>query len=346
MRTARLQDGELTIQDRPTPTPGYEEALIRITAAGVCHSDVHLMKGDWTGVPRSGPFGHEGIGIVEALGPEADRYVSVGDRVILGLGGSGGGYWCGACEHCLGGKPRLCRQAKGILGTYSEEMKVYAKSLVVLPESIGDHEVPLACGGLTAYGAVKKLNQYSLVPGSAVAVIGAAGGLGHYAVQIAKHWGYKVVGVDVGAERVEFVRSLGVDLAVDAADAVEAVEATRQAFPGGVHASLVFSPRLAGFRLGMDLLRRGGMFVAIGIPADNEGGLELSPWALFGKDPLIMFSAVGTVQDMRELVQMAADGHVKTHVSRTGALSELPEILDELEAGAYLGRAVITDLTR
>ena len=341
MRTARLEDGELRIQDRPSPEPGYEEAVVRITAAGVCHSDVHLLKGDWTGVPRSGPFGHEGVGIVEALGVGAERYVSIGDRVILGLGGSGGGYWCGACEHCLGGKPRLCRQSKGILGTYSEQLRLYAKSLVVLPDSVGDLEVPLACAGLTAYGAVKKLNQYSLVPGSTVAVIGAAGGLGHFAVQIAKHWGYKVVGVDVGAERVEFVRSLGADLAVDVD---EAVEVTRRAFPGGVHASLVFSPRLAGFRLGMDLLRRGGMFVAVGIPADSEGGIEFSPWELFGKDPLIMFSAVGTVQDMRELVQLAVDGHVKTHVSRTGALSELPAILDELDAGAYTGRAVITDM--
>jgi propanol-preferring alcohol dehydrogenase len=342
MRTARLEDGELRIMDRPDLEPGYEDAVVRITAAGVCHSDVHLLKGDWTGVPRSGPFGHEGIGIVEALGPGGERYASLGDRVIVGLGGSGGGYWCGACEHCLGGKPRLCRQSKGILGTYSEQLRVFAKSLVVLPESIGDHEVPLACGGLTAYGAVKKLNQFSLVPGSAVAVVGAAGGLGHYAVQIAKHWGYKVVGVDVGAAKVDFVRSLGANLAVDAAEAREAVHAS---FPGGVHASLVFSPRLAGFRLGMDLLRRGGMFVAVGIPADDEGGIELSPWSLFGKDPLIMFSAVGTVQDMRELVQLAADGHVKTHVSRTGALSELPAILDELDAGAYTGRAIITDLS-
>lgn len=343
MRTARLEDGELRIVERSVSEPGYEEAVVRITSAGVCHSDVHLLKGDWTGVPRSGPFGHEGIGIVEALGPGAERHVKVGDRVILGLGGSGGGYWCGACEHCLGGKPRLCRQSKGILGTYSEQLKLYAKSLVVLPDSIGDHEVPLACGGLTAYGAVKKLNQYSLVPGSSVAIIGAAGGLGHYAVQIAKHWGYKVVGVDVGADRIEFVRSLGADLAVDASNAAEEV---RKAFPGGVHAALVFSPRLAGFTLGMDLLRRGGMFVAVGIPADEEGSMQLSPWALFGKDPLIMFSAVGTVQDMRELVQLAADGHVKTHVSRTGTLSELPTILDELEAGAYTGRAVITDLSR
>ena len=342
MRTARLEDGELRITERPDPEPGYEEAVVRITAAGVCHSDVHLLKGDWTGVPRSGPFGHEGVGIVEALGPGGERYASVGDRVIVGLGGSGGGYWCGACEHCLGGKPRLCRQSKGILGTYSEQLKVFAKSLVVLPDTIGDHEVPLACGGLTAYGAVKKLNQYSLVPGSTVAVIGAAGGLGHYAVQIAKHWGYKVVGVDVGAAKIDFVRSLGADIAVDAAEAADVV---RREVPGGVHASLVFSPRLAGFRLGMDLLRRGGMFVAVGIPADDEGGIEISPWALFGKDPLIMFSAVGTVQDMRELVQLAADGHVRTHVSRTGALSDLPTILDELEAGAYTGRAVITDLS-
>ncbi|MGE0733115.1 MAG: zinc-binding dehydrogenase [Acidimicrobiia bacterium] len=342
MRTARLEDGELKIMERPDPEPGYEEAVVRITSAGVCHSDVHLLKGDWSGVPRSGPFGHEGIGIVEALGPGGERYASVGDRVIVGLGGSGGGYWCGACEHCLGGKPRLCRQSKGILGTYSEQLKVFAKSLVVLPDSIDDREVPLACGGLTAYGAVKKLNQFSLVPGSTVAVIGAAGGLGHYAVQIARHWGYKVVGADVGAEKVDFVRSLGAELAVDASEAAEVV---RREVPGGVHASLVFSPKLAGFRLGMDLLRRGGLFIAVGIPADDEGGIELSPWALFGKDPLIMFSAVGTVQDMRELVQLAADGHVKTHVSRTGTLSELGTILDELDAGAYTGRAVITDLS-
>jgi len=342
MRTARLNDGELQMVDRPSPEPRYEEAVVRMSAAGVCHSDLHVVKGDWTGVPRSGPLGHEGIGIVESLGPGADRYVSVGDRVILGLGGSGGGYWCGACEYCLGGRPRLCKQTKGIVGTYAEEMRVYAKSLVVLPESIGDNEVPLACGGLTAYGAVKKLNEHRLVPGSVVAVLGAAGGLGHYAVQIAKHWGYRVVGVDVGVERVEFVRSLGVDLAVDAS---EAVEATRAMFGDGAHASLVFTPRLAGYGLGMDLLRRGGLFVAVGIPADDEGSFELSPWQLFGKDPLIMFSAVGTVQDMRELVQLAADGHVHTHVSRTGALSELPTILDELEAGAFTGRAVITDLS-
>ena len=73
--------------------------------------------------------------------------MQIGDRVILGLGGTGGGYWCGACEYCLGGRPRLCRRTKGIVGTYSEEMRVNAKSMVVLPDSVDDLQVPLACGG-------------------------------------------------------------------------------------------------------------------------------------------------------------------------------------------------------
>jgi D-arabinose 1-dehydrogenase-like Zn-dependent alcohol dehydrogenase len=87
-----------------------------------------------------------------------------------------------------------------------------------------------------------------------------------------------------------------------------------------------------------------GLFVAVGIPATSEGNLQLNPFEFFLRDPTLIYSAVGTVQDMRELVELAAAGKVKTHVSRTGPLSDLPAIFDELEAGKYLGRAVITDL--
>ena len=342
MKAARLEEGVLEIQDVPTPTPGHEEALIRIRSAGVCHSDLHIVRGDWLGVPRSGVIGHEAIGDVVALGPGAERYAEVGDRVILGLGGTGGGYWCGACEYCLSGEPRHCAQTQGIMGTFAEEFCVWAKSLVKLPDSIGDEEAPLACGGLTAYGAVKKLSKHRIGPGRSVAIIGAAGGLGHYAVQIAKAFGYRVVGVDLGADRLKFVESLGADLAVEASDAVETV--TREL--GGVDASLVFSARMAGFNLGLDLLRPGGLFVAVGLPATSEGNLELNPFQFFMKDPTLIYSAVGNVQDMRELVEMAAAGRVKSHVGRVGALSELPAIFDELEAGKYVGRAVVTDLGR
>jgi propanol-preferring alcohol dehydrogenase len=339
MKAARLEDGALHIRDLPMPEPGVDEALVHITTAGVCHSDLHLARGDWFGVPRSGSIGHEAIGTVEALGPGAERFVQVGDRVILGLGGTGGGYWCGACEYCLRGEPRHCAQTKGIMGTFAEYFPVNAPSLVVLPDSVGDHEAPLACGGLTAYGAVKKMLKHQVLPGRPVAIIGAAGGLGHYAVQLATAFGYKVIGVDIGEERLEFVRSLGAHLAVSADDAVEAVQEL-----GGVDASLVFSAKMAGFDLGLKLLRRKGLFVAVGLPASSEGNIQINPFEFFMKDPTMIYSAVGTVQDMRELVALAADGKVRSHVSRTGPLSDLGAIFDELEAGKYLGRAVLTDL--
>ena len=339
MQAAVVEDGALQIRDEPMPEPGNEDALIRITATGVCHSDLHLARGDWAGV-RVPRLGHEAIGIVEALGPGGDRYAKVGDRVILGLGGSGGGYWCGACEYCLKGQPRHCAQTKGILGTFAEYFTVWAKSLVPLPDSVGDLEAPLACGGLTAYGAVKKVVKHQVLPGRAVAVIGAAGGLGHYAVQIASGFGYRVVGVDIGEDRLQFVRSMGAEVAVDAADAVDVVQQQL----GGVDACLVFSARLAGFQLGLKLLRRAGLFVAVGLPPTSEGNLEINPMEFFGREPTLIYSAVGTVQDMRELVDLAAAGRVKSHVSRQGALSELPAIFEELEAGKYLGRAVIDDL--
>ena len=340
MKAARLEDGDLHIRDVPTPEPAFEEALIRISAAGVCHSDLHLARGDWFGLGGVGVIGHEAIGIVEALGPGADAYVSVGDRVILGLGGAGGGYWCGACRECLNGRPRLCAQNKPIMGTFAEYFTVYAKSLVALPDSLGDNEAPLACGGLTAYGAVKKLLDHHVLPGRPIAVIGAAGGLGHYAVQIANAFGYRVVGVDVGPERLDFVKSLGAELALDASDALDVVRAEL----GGVDASLVFSARMSGFRLGFDLLGPHGLFVGVGLPPTSEGNIEFNPFELFAKDATVIYSAVGTVQDMRELVDLAAAGKVKTHVSRTGSLSELGDIFDELEASKYLGRAVLTDL--
>ncbi|MCB0995895.1 MAG: alcohol dehydrogenase catalytic domain-containing protein, partial [Acidimicrobiales bacterium] len=281
MHAARLEDGVLHIRDVPVPTPGPDEALIRITSSGVCHSDLHIARGDWAGVGRTGVIGHEAIGTVEALGEGADRFSAVGDRVILGLGGTGGGYWCGACEYCLQGHPRHCAQSKGILGTFAEYFCVYAKSLVTLPDSIGDHEAPLACGGLTAYGAVKKLLEHRVRPGRPVAIIGAAGGLGHYAVQLATAFGYRVVGVDIGEDRLEFVRSLGAELAVDATEALDVVQAEL----GGVDASLVFSARMAGFQLGLKLLRRRGLFVAVGLPASSEGNLEIAPFEFFMKDP-------------------------------------------------------------
>jgi propanol-preferring alcohol dehydrogenase len=341
MKAIQLEEGQIHVRDIDMPEPGPDQARVHLTASGVCHSDLHLARGDWAGLPNSMPLGHEGIGVVEALGPGAERYVSIGDRVILGLGGAGGGYWCGACEYCLSGKPRLCAQAGTVMGTFAEHMAIWAPALVKVPDALGDEEVPLACGGLTAFSSVRKLVKYGVYPGRTVGIIGAAGGLGHYAVQIAHAFGYNVLGVDVGEARLEFVRSLGAEHVASADDAAGVAFGL-----GGVDAVLVYAARIAGFELGLSMLKRGGLFVGVGIPPSGDGNLQVNPWMMFLTDPTIIFSAVGTVQEMRELVELAAAGKVKTHVSRTGSLSDVPDIFDELEHGKYTGRAVVTDLTR
>ena len=136
------------------------------------------------------------------------------------------------------------------------------------------------------------------------------------------------------------MKSLGAEMALDANEALDVVRNEL----GGVDASLVFSARMSGFRLGFDLLGLHGLFVAVGLPPTSEGNIEFNPFELFAKDATVIYSAVGTVQDMRELIDLAAAGKVKSHVSRTGPMSELGDIFDELEGGKYLGRAVLTDL--
>ncbi|MFX1325453.1 MAG: zinc-dependent alcohol dehydrogenase [Promethearchaeota archaeon] len=343
MRTAIIEKiGRFTIKDVPKPTPGYEEALIKISTAGVCHSDLHLAKGDWVKTKPPFPLGHEAIGIVEELGPGAEKFVKKGDRVIIGLGGTAGSYWCGACEYCLAGKPMFCTKHVNFFGAFSEYVSNWAKALVVLPDEVGDIEAPLACAGLTAYSAIKKLINFGISPGKPIAIIGAAGGLGHYGLQIAKAFGYKVIGVEASQEKLEIVKKLGADYAVEASE----VKSLAYNTFGGVYASLDFSSKIAGLELGLKILRPGGLIIAVGLPAFREGNLSIGPFQFILKGLQMIGSVVGTVEEMRELVQLAADGKVKTHVGRTVSLSEINHVFEELEEGKFVGRAIIDNMTK
>jgi len=338
MRAAIVEEiGRISIKDVPKPTPGHEEVLVKISTVGVCHSDLHLLKGDWVEVKTPFPLGHEAIGIVEDLGPDAEKYVKKGDRVILGLGGTAGAYWCGACEHCLAGKPMLCAHQKQLIGVFGEYFVVWAKTLVKLPDEIENKEVPLACAGLTAYSAIKKLANFGIQAGKTIAIIGAAGGLGHYGIQIAKAFGYKVIGVDIGSEKLEFIKNMGADFAVDVSEAIKTVKKQFK----GVSASIVFASKVAGFELGLKLLKRGGVLIPVGLPALSEGSFSVNPFSFILKGLHISGSLVGTVEEMRELIQLAVDGKVKTHVGRIAKLSEINEVFEELEKGKLVGRAIL-----
>ncbi|KKN20816.1 hypothetical protein LCGC14_0931640, partial [marine sediment metagenome] len=325
------------IKDVPKPTPGHEEVLVKISTAGVCHSDIHIMKGDWFEDKTPFPLGHEAIGIVEDLGPGAEEFVKKGDRVILGLGGNAGTYWCGVCEHCLAGKPMLCARKKQLQGVFGEYFVVWAKALVKLPDEIENKEVPLACAGLTAYSAIKKLANFRIQAGKTVAIIGAAGGLGHYGIQIAKTFGYKVIGIDIGSEKLEFIKKMGADFAVDVSEALKTVKTQFK----GVNACIVFVSKVAGIELGLKLLKRGGVLIAVGLPALSEGSFSVNPFSFILKGLHVTGSIVGNIEEMRELIQLAADGKVRTHVGRIAKLSEINEVLEELEQGKFVGRAIL-----
>ncbi|MFX1323838.1 MAG: zinc-dependent alcohol dehydrogenase [Promethearchaeota archaeon] len=338
MRAAILKEiGKVSIIDVPKPSPERGEALIKITTAGICHTDLHVVKGEWMQLPTPRPLGHEGIGIVEEMGPDSESDIEVGDRVILGLGGTGG-YWCGTCEYCLDGKSMYCPERKPIFGIFSEYISLWAQTLVKIPHELSDNEVSLACGGLTAYRAIKKLESLKISTGKNIAIIGAAGGLGHYAVQIAKSFGYEVIGVDKGPERLKFVKEQGADHAIDASEVGK--------FVGGVHASVIFAANIPAYNLGIRLLKVGGTLIGVGIPPFSQGSMSITPFELIMKDLQITGSLTGTVEDMRELVQLAVDGKVKTHVGRTANLSEINDVFEEMSKGQFVGRAIITNLMK
>ncbi|MFX0126387.1 MAG: zinc-binding dehydrogenase, partial [Candidatus Hodarchaeota archaeon] len=173
--------------------------------------------------------------------------------------------------------------------------------------------------------------------GKTIAIIGAAGGLGHYGIQIAKAFGYKVIGVDIGSEKLEFIKKMGANFAVDVSEALETVKKEFK----GVNASIVFASEVAGFELGLKLLKRGGVLIAVGLPALSEGSFSVNPFSFILKGLHITGSLVGTVEEMRELIQLAADGKVRTHVGRLAKLSEINEVFEELEQGKLVGRAIL-----
>ncbi|MCI4352913.1 MAG: zinc-dependent alcohol dehydrogenase [Thermoplasmata archaeon] len=334
----------LDIREIAAPRPGPGEVLARIRVSGVCHSDVHQWKGDWPAeralMESFGirVLGHEGVGTVEAVGPGVSRF-TVGDRV----GVPWMNYWCGGCEVCLTGYSQWCAKAQTtsvtVNGTFAELASVSERAAVSVPAGIPDDEAaPLMCAGVTAYGAVRRLvSELRIPPGKIVAVVGAAGGLGHYAVQIAQALGYRVAGIDVGENRVRFVRELGAEWAWDAGEAEEAIAAV-----GGADASIVFTPKLAGYELAFKLTRLVGGVVAVGIPDPAEGPLPITPAALISRGTRIVPANVGVTHEFEELFRLYRAGRVKSHLARRGTLTDLSGILQDMADAKYVARAVVS----
>ncbi|MBM7505907.1 alcohol dehydrogenase catalytic domain-containing protein [Agromyces aurantiacus] len=256
-------DQPVALEDRAVPEPGPGQVLVRLEACGLCHTDIHAMRGDWPVKPGL-PFvpGHEGVGIVEKLGDGVTSR-SVGERVAMPWLG----HACGECRFCVSGRENLCEQQQNtgysIDGGYAEYLVADAKFASPVPEGISALDAaPLTCAGVTTYAAVKNAH---VVPGERVAVWGV-GGLGHLAVQYARLVGAEVIGVDITQEKLDLARELGADHVVDASagDPVAAI-----AELGGADVAIVLAVAPQVFDQAFTSLNRGGRMVLVSLPAEG-----------------------------------------------------------------------------
>ncbi|KAI9323934.1 chaperonin 10-like protein [Zopfochytrium polystomum] len=334
--------GKVQVRTVKTPQPAdlaRGEVLVRVIYSGICHTDLHAAINDW---PVSAQFpligGHEGAGVVVALGPGADEYVKVGDRVgIKWLADS-----CLHCGFCRTGHEPNCVHAQthgfSRAGSFQEYAVSSARHVTPIPDALPlDAAAPLLCAGVTVWKAIKVAE---LTPGQTVAIVGSSGGLGHLAVQYAKSAGLRVIGIDTGAEKAALSQSLGADAFVDYKTCGDLVAAVRAASSDGLgpDAAIVAASSAESYEQAIEYVRPTGVLVPVGLPPAASVKLDVF-WSVFNTKRVVP-SYVGNRQDAIEALQIAADGGVRV-IYKTQRLSELPDIYERMHKGQVAGRVVV-----
>lgn len=337
MRAAVLHEFKkpLAFEDVPCPSLEASELLIQVEACGVCHSDLHVADGDW---PQFTPItkmplilGHEITGrVVEIGGPLEEP--KIGDRVGLPWI-----YWtCGECEFCREGNENLCTKQKitGVTvdGGFAEFVRAPASHVVKIPDGLSPAEAaPLFCAGVTVLRALK---QARISAGQRLAIFGI-GGLGHLAVQIGKEMGAEITAVDTADEKLQLAESLG---AVKGLNAKSRNVAKELRAAGGVHVALVTSAAKVAYDTAFACVRPTGTLLAVGLPPED---ICFPPIMMAAKEVRIQASAVGTRQDLREVLAMASKGKIRCKVS-VRPLTEANLVIDQLRQGRVSGRIVLS----
>jgi propanol-preferring alcohol dehydrogenase len=337
MKAAVLHDFKkpLVIEEVARPTLGLDKVLIEVEACGVCHSDLHVADGDWKQfagiVKKPLILGHEIVGRVVEKGATVHD-LQLGDRV-----GVPWVHWtCGDCEFCRGGNENLCvKQAiTGVTvdGGYAEFVSAPASHAMKIPPNLLSNEVaPLFCAGVTVYRALK---HAKIGAGQRLAVFGV-GGLGHIAVQIGRSLGAEVTAIDISAEKLAQAKSLGASHTLNAmsSDVVKELRGK-----GGVHVAIVTSAAKAAYDVAFYCLRPTGTLLVVGLPAEN---ICFPPIMMAAGEVRIQATAVGTRDDLREVLAMAAAGKVRCQVT-SRPLAQANEVLEDLRHGRIAGRVVLT----
>lgn len=328
------------VTDVPDPEPGPGQVLLKVTAAGVCHSDIAVMSMPAAALnfPLPLTLGHEGAGTVEALGEGATGF-AVGDSVAVY-----GPWGCGMCHMCAQGKENYCLRAAverifppglGAPGAIAQYLLVDSpRHLIPLGTLDPVRNVPLTDAGLTPYHAIKT-SLPKLTGGSTAVVIGT-GGLGHVAIQLLRALSpARVVALDVAPEKLDLAREVGAHHALmsdeKAAAAVKELTAGRGAEAVfdfvGAPSTVALASACAGVESDVTVVGIGG--------GSAQVGFGVTPYDAAFRAPYW-----GSRSELIEVLDLARDGAVSVHVE-TYTLDEAPQAYERLHAGNVRGRAVI-----
>ncbi|MGV9746049.1 NAD(P)-dependent alcohol dehydrogenase [Rhodococcus zopfii] len=344
MRALQLTDpGVLEIREVPVPEIGPSDLLIRVGAAGICHSDLHLLHFPVKMREEPLTLGHEIAGTIEAVGSEVDGR-HAGERGIIYLCWS-----CGVCRECVSGNENVCLAAGrtamppcpglGPDGGMAEYVRVPARSFVPIGDLDFQQAAPMADAALTSYHAIRGAMDH-LRPGSTAVVIGI-GGLGHVAVQILRAVSAtRVVAVDVGAAQLDLAKRCGAEIALESGP-----ETSRQILDlterRGADAVFDFVGIDATARMSVESVAPNGTYRMVGlgggvpgVTAEPAGGPGW-PWGAS-----VRKSYGGTRSDLIDSIALARSGRLTVEVDPFD-LADARTALDRLEAGQIRGRAVL-----
>lgn len=340
MRAARLHsydEDRLRVDEVPEPKiQGPSDVIVRVGAAGLCRTDLHIIEGVWRGtldpeMPHT--LGHENAGWVHEVG-DGVTTVRPGDAVIVHPQDT-----CGLCPGCRRGEDMYCANSRfpGLDsdGGFAEYLRTGERALVKIGGGLEPKDVaPFADAGLTAYRAAKKASKV-LPPGSTCAIIGI-GGLGHIALQsLVALSAADIIAVDLNAEHRELATQLGAVHAVTGGEGV--VDRVRELTGGeGVQAVIDFVGEHGTTEQGPAMLAQGGTYFVVGY----GGTVAVPALTYIFSEVSTVGTLVGSYTELSELMALAARDKVRLHM-REYPLDNVNQAIDDLYAGTFQGRAVL-----
>ncbi|CAF1101907.1 unnamed protein product [Rotaria sordida] len=290
----------LKIKEVETPKPGPNDVLVKNIACGVCHSDLHIAKGDFPGRPQLPRIlGHEGIGEIVELGSNVRDHLKKGN--IIGV------QWlhktCLHCEYCLTGRETLCKQQQNsgfsMDGGFAEYVLMDADFAVKLPDGMDPYtSAPLYCAGVTTYKALKVSKVRA---GEWVSIVGV-GGLGSIAVRYAVAMGMRVLTVVAPNDKaaVELSKAMGAEEVYDGPSDQHGKWVRQKV--DGVQAAIITVPLIQAYEEALKSVKRGGRIVAIGLPAEK---MSISTIDFILREIKLIGTTVGTRKDLQEALELA-----------------------------------------